>query len=380
MHQLVLVHGVNTRKNGTYDLEVANRDALFKETAWAGTPVNIRNPYWGKWASRFTHDLACLPSKGPKSEAFGLPGALMTTAPTAGAQAQPLSKVAATDFGAAVDAIFVAMVEQAEATGKPLTADQIAKFNAAGAYALDNEKTPPAWATTATSDQALVGELRKRVAPAAPEAFGLIDDIGKAATALADRARNLVSSGVAPIIRDQASPLLARFLGDVFVYLYGSGPNSNRSQIRAEIAKDINAAAADAKPNGDMLVLIGHSLGGVILCDMLGDRASGIDPGVKVDLLVTVGSQPGLFQEMSLLDNVVQGPRKAPHAGAFSSWFNVYDPVDLLSFRCEPIFQDVTDFAFSSVTGMIDAHSSYFKRPRFYARLRERLKSLAILP
>jgi hypothetical protein len=64
MDQLVFVHGVNTRKDGGYDLEVGNRDRLFHETAWAGTPLNIRNAYWGEWAAQFTHDLACLPSKG----------------------------------------------------------------------------------------------------------------------------------------------------------------------------------------------------------------------------------------------------------------------------------------------------------------------------
>jgi hypothetical protein len=82
---------------------------------------------------------------------------------------------------------------------------------------------------------------------------------------------------------------------------------------------------------------------------------------------------------MGLLGTVVQGPQKAPHAHAVDVWWNVYDPVDLLSFRCEPIFQDVRDFEFSSATGLIDAHTSYFKRPRFYARLRQRLKAVGIV-
>jgi hypothetical protein len=377
MHQLVFVHGVNTRKGGNYDLEVENRDTLFKETAWASTPLNIRNSYWGDSAAHFTHDLACLPSKGPKSATFGLLGGMTT--PAAAAKAQPLSTLAATDFGAAVDAIFVAMIEEAEAAGKPLTADQVTKFRAAGDYAVDNAATPPPWATGASSDEVVVAELRKRVAPAAPATFGLGDDIADAAKALADRARNLVSTGIAPMIRDEASPLVARFLGDIFVYLYGDGSPSERNKIRQTVAVDVNAAAAEAKNQGGKLVLIGHSLGGVILCDMLGDPKSGLDPGIKVDLLATVGSQPGLFQEMSLLGTVVEAPQKASHAGAVGVWWNVYDPVDLLSFRCAPIFQDVLDFEFSSATGLIDAHTTYFKRPRFYARLRERLKKIGIV-
>jgi len=161
---------------------------------------------------------------------------------------------------------------------------------------------------------------------------------------IADRARNLVSSGIAPVIRDEASPRFARFLGDIFAYLYDGGTPSKRSSIRQEIAADVNTAAREARSQGGKLVMIGHSLGGVILCDMLSDPASGLDPGLKIDLLATVGSQPGLFQEMSLFGTTVKGPPKAPRPGAVGRWWNVYDPVDLLSFRCAPIFQDVLDF------------------------------------
>jgi hypothetical protein len=158
-----------------------------------------------------------------------------------------------------VDAIFVAMIEEAEAAGKPLTADQISKFSAAGDYAVNNAATPPSWATGASSDQIIVAELRQRVEPTAPATFGLGDDIANAAKALADRARNLVSSGVAPMIRDEASPLVARFLGDIFVYLYDHGSPSRRAKIREVIANNVNAAATDAKSQGGKLVLIGHS-------------------------------------------------------------------------------------------------------------------------
>ena len=376
MHQLVFVHGVNTRKGSNYDLEVENRDILFKMAAWMGTPLNIRNSYWGDSAAHFSHDLACLPSKGPKSVSFGLLGAMT---PSAVAQAKPLGTVAANDFGAAVDAIFVAMIEGAEAARKPLTAEQVAKFRAAGEYAVNNAAAPPVWASNTTSDQEFVAELSKRVAPAGPATFGLGDDIAAAAKVVADRARNLVSSGVAPLIRDGASPLVARFLGDIFVYLYGNGSSSSRTRIRRTISADINAASAEAKNQGGKLVVIGHSLGGVILCDILRDPRSAMDPNIEIDLLVTVGSQPGLFQEMGLLGTQVEAPLKAPPAGRVKSWWNVYDPVDLLSFRCAPMFENVTDFEFSSATGLIDAHTSYFKRPRFFARLRERLNQIGIV-
>ena len=99
----------------------------------------------------------------------------------------------------------------------------------------------------------------------------------------------------------------------------------------------------------------------------------------EVDLFVSVGSQPALFQEMSLFGAAVAAPGKASKPNAVAHWWNVYDPVDLLSFRCEPVFAGVEDFEFSSAAGLIDAHGSYFKRPIFYARLYERLHQIGAM-
>jgi hypothetical protein len=225
MDQLVFVHGVATRKGADYDRQVRNRDTLFRKAAWKGKPVNIRNPYWGDWGAAFSHDLECLPGKGPKAVAFGLGS---NAAPAPASDIQQLAALAKTDFGAAVDAIFVAMMEQAEADGSALTPEQIAQFAAAGDYAMHNAQ----WAEDASFDQTIVDELRKRVAPAGPARFGLGDAIGAAAQDIVDRARNLAARGLAPLIRDGQSPAIAVFLGDVFTYLYGSGGASKRSSIR----------------------------------------------------------------------------------------------------------------------------------------------------
>jgi hypothetical protein len=375
MDQLVFVHGVNTRKEGDYDLEVATRDQLFKEVVWKGAQLEIRNSFWGGAGATFSKDLACLPSKGAKAASFGLLGGI-AAGPTT--KAEPLTAVAENDFGAAVDAIFVAMLEEAQSKREALKPEQIAQFAAAGDYAEANP-TPPDWAKGTTSDDVVVSELRKRVTAVGPAAFGLGDALSRAGKAITDRARNLVSSGIAPVLRDQASPRFARFLGDIFVYLYSGSPDPKRAAIRKILAADLNAAWAAAQAGGGNLIVIGHSLGGVILYDMLRDTTSGLTPGLKVRLLVTVGSQPGLFEEMGLFGSRVEGSTKGEPPKAIENWWNVFDPVDLLSFRCEPIFERVKDFEFSSATGMIDAHSTYFKRPRFHARLRERLKEAGVL-
>ena len=224
-----------------------------------------------------------------------------------------------------------------------------------------------------------MAELRKRLPQEDTASFSLRDALGEAAGQITDRARNLVSSGIAPIIRDQLSPRFAHFLGDIFVYLYGGGLSPKRRIIRELIAEDLNAASQAAHDSGGKLLVVGHSLGGVILYDMLTDPQASLDPALKVDIFVTVGSQPGIFQELSLFTRSTATSAKAQVPNTIARWWNVFDPIDLLSFRCAPIFEGVEDFEFSSTTGIIDAHTTYFKRPRFHARLRERLKDAGIL-
>jgi hypothetical protein len=265
------------------------------------------------------------------------------------------------------------MVEQAEANKRPLDANEIDQFREAGNYALNNPN--PDWAQFQDLDSKFVDELCKRLPEESVSSFSFRSALGRAATDIADRARNLVSRGVAPIIRDKLSPRFAQFLGDIFVYLYGGGQSPKRTAIRELMAKDLNKASRVARDSGGKLIVIGHSLGGVILYDMLTDPQAGLDPALRVDLFVTVGSQPGIFQELSLF---AQDAPTATKASA-ERWWNVFDPGDLLSFRCAPIFEGVEDFEFSSATGIIDAHTTYFKRPRFHARLYERLNRSGIV-
>ena len=54
------------------------------------------------------------------------------------------------------------------------------------------------------------------------------------------------------------------------------------------------------------------------------------------------------------------------------------DELDVLSFRAATLFDGVDDFAFSSGTGILDAHTAYFKRNQFYHRLRVRLEAAGL--
>ena len=95
---------------------------------------------------------------------------------------------------------------------------------------------------------------------AGPCAFGITSVIGDAVSAVTDRVRNA------------ASPAIGLFLGDVFVYLKDGDA---RQKIRTEVGKALTKAHADAKAGKGPLILVGHSMGGVILVDQqqgLGDK------------------------------------------------------------------------------------------------------------
>lgn len=374
MAQLVFVHGVATRQSPAYAREEKMRDDLFRRVSFAAAPsLEIANSFWGHDGAELAFKEASLPRQGQSVQAFSLGGNL-----GGGAQAnagQTLASIASVDFAGAIDALFVGLVEKALAEKRDLTDEEIRLFVEAAAYALQNPK--PFWVKATMSDAEFVDGLREAL-PAAltPVSFGLLDPLKEAAGDLLNRARNMLGVGLTNAFRDELNPAVARFIGDVFVYLKDG---QRRDDIRRTVIGDLVAANARRKP-GESLVAVGHSLGGVILYDLLSDRPDELPASLKVDLLVTVGSQPGLFEELKLftssLPNIPSpGPAKAPRLAEVGDWLNVYDPIDLFGFRAEPMFDGCKDFVFSSVTGLIDAHTAYFKRPQFHQRLAERLKA-----
>ena len=276
--------------------------------------------------------------------------------------------------------LFAAAVEKANSDGVVLDARQISEFKAATKM-LTNEAGAdgqPLKPFSTDNDDAAIDALRG--AMGSEKAFGFGDYLRDAATTVAGKARNLTSTGLVDLFRDNLNPSVGRFLGDIFVYMRSG---ASRTDIRKEITTALLEAWAEANAKSEPLIVIGHSLGGVILYDILSSpKASGLPDDFKVSILVTVGSQVGVFEEFKLYDASLSqfsstAGNRVPALATVGSWMNVFDPVDLLSFRCEPIFEGVDDFSFSSATGLGSAHSAYFLRPSFFARLRERLDALS---
>lgn len=373
MHQVVFVHGVSTRTSAAYDQEEFNRDALFKQVLFKGIPLTIHSPRWG--------DLVPALSNGGESfngaagvSAYSALGGMTVSEP----QGAAIADLATADATTALDAVYATLVDRADLSRENLTPDDIRAFRAVVNAMAGNTQLQIAASAT---DEELIFNIGQFEDTAGYGGIG--DKIKGAVTALADRARNSVSTSLSNAFRDDLNPLVGRFLGDVFTYLKGGGAAGGdvRSEIQSRVAKAVIEAHSAAKKSGDKLVLVGHSLGGVILYDMLSSPGhAGLPASLSVDLFMTVGSQPGFFEELGLFDfKRPAGVASTPGPDAAKVWHNVFDPIDVFGFRATPMFSKAEDYQFDSVTGLLSSHTTYFKRPQFYARARERLQALQVI-
>lgn len=376
---LVFVHGVATRQTPEYQAFVGQRDLLFRRLV-IGTDDEIFDPDWGSNGVNFFHG-GWVPKPGA-NEAFSLGAGL------GAGGASVASRLASIDIGQGVDLALAALLARRMQQQQPLSADELAVFEAAVRYLKaggDRSAFGPN-ETDAQFAQSLKDELSTQLPGAAVQPMGLNDifsAIGDAAKGLTDRIRNTASDAVLRLIREPLSNQMALFLGDIFVYLRyreTDGALGTYNRIFAPIIADLARAVA-ARKVGQKLIVVGHSLGAVILYDLLTDPralqavrdAAGTD--LAIDALVTVGAQPGLFADMGLYRNAT--PDKLPRPACAAAWMNVFDYTDVLSFQCEPFFSGMQDFAFDNLSGALEAHSAYFQRPSFYTRLAVHLGLIA---
>jgi hypothetical protein len=128
--------------------------------------------------------------------------------------------------------------------------------------------------------------------------------------------------------------------GDILLY-QGRGQHI-RSVVRA-------AVRAQTEP----VVLLAHSLGGVVCVDILWQ-----DPTLPVRKLITVGSQSPYFYEIGALQG---GSLEMALPSDFPPWLNIYDQNDLLSFVGSDIFGDrIVDYRVGSGQPFPYAHSAYW--------------------
>ncbi len=397
----IFVHGVNTRRDPGYDAQQQLTTRLFAGhlhgAPLGGKTINAAAanfPYWGDLATPHW-EMKSLP-KG-EIDALGggindnlrpLLAALYDAIPdTAAAGHEPLLTLARHDFESAVDTLVdLALLEGDDPA---VTADfAVAAQAYAAAFRAPNQ--PPTWLAACSSDENFLAQFlfnAQAAATDAPQALGVFSAIGNAmatgvgklkqavagagATVL-DRAGDYASTKVLGWARNSLNENLGRFFGDVFYYMDGRGDQAQPGVIPRRVLGEWDAALA-AAPAGEPLVIVGHSLGGVISYDLL----SHFRPDLQVDLLVTVGSQVSHFEEIKLFkESQVGSDGLIPRPANIARWLNVYDSVDIFSYACERVFQGVTDYHYDTHTYVVKAHSAYFKQARFYERLRARIDGL----
>jgi hypothetical protein len=386
---LVFVHGVNVRRDDDYDRNVAARDSMFRRFAAAAfvddpSTLSILNPFWGGEAAKFRWNHASLPTGA--EETFGGEDAasiLLADVPE-GALAHKsrilLETARQADLERAVDVLWTV----SSTVGKPKSSDDLARLAVrALGYARANQH--PDWLTDVSTDEefveTLTGKLNDEDTGAADvEQFGLPevrDRLYEGLTRFVQLPGNLSSRAIFAVSRTWLHKMIATFLGDVLVYINTRGTPANPGEIVTPVLEDLEQATAIRKKTGEPLIVVAHSMGGNIMYDIL----SWFRPKLEVDVLVTVGSQVSVLEELKLFgvrrDDVPDPnePQKArmPKPDGLDKGINVFDANDALSFAMAGVFQNVVDHPWDTGSGLLLAHISYFNRPSFQDRLGARI-------
>jgi hypothetical protein len=179
---------------------------------------------------------------------------------------------------------------------------------------------------------------------------------GRAAAVLGRLALRVTTQPVLNAWRGSITTGSAPFVGDILRY-----------QARGEALRELLRARIAQEP--EPTVVIGHSLGGIALVDLLALSAARGEPVPDVRLLVTVGSQAPFLYEMGALTALAPGEGLPP---GFPRWLNIFDRQDILAFLAEPVFPGdarVSDHEVSSGQPFIPCHSAYFKLDSVYDRI-----------
>lgn len=405
------------------------RHVVFADRVTAANGLAVFSPYWGNLGVTFARNLASLPQAAVQALAVGQPEAApLLEAVSANLDAEllqqpgigqaPLLTMARTrTLASAVDMLF------AGAANAPLppmlfdteqvdrTLPEVAHFAAAAErYAAANPH--PAWLAGVTDDETLLNQLVAEVAafeasmgtgsaggpvadsPPAIQALGFGDGLkawlDNGVTAVRGGVNRVVDNTTGAVgglatqgvregylwfsgyVRPFASEMVGRFAGDVFTYL------ENRQPIVDLVLADIDRALAARRAGDEEIYLVGHSFGGIILYDIL----TRFRPTLPCDLYVTVGSQVALFAEMGRLADketisAAFGAGDAaviPRPKAAKRWINIFDPTDPFGFGTRGVYGGAHDFQFETDALPIVSHAAYFSTPRFYARLKERVR------
>ncbi|MFJ3519797.1 hypothetical protein [Streptomyces sp. NPDC090131] len=388
---VVFVHGV-----GNHDKENAKKTQRFQRKLFSQFLLPVINavprdnavllPWWGKEGAvpRWGH--ACRPGL---TESLGAADGTSVTQllaaaelPRSGRTNDVVLDTARDSLADAVDLLYSAIdidfcsddeLDELAALAVPLAAycELHPRF----------DRADPFWEGVG-DDPSLIGAFVDAGRESGPrrERLGAGETLGQAGEWLDSTARKLQKALVGTPTRLSSGGLrrltddrVQAFLGDVFKYLALRGTPKRPGRIVKIVLGDLRAAGVGA-PQGEPLVVVAHSMGG----DIVYDIASYFDPELVIDVLVTVGSQVGLFAEFSAFRGVphdlpTKDRRKVPARANIRTWINVVDRSDILCYSAEPVFEGAKDVQYES--GALWAHAAYFKQPNFYSRIAKHVQA-----
>jgi hypothetical protein len=167
-------------------------------------------------------------------------------------------------------------------------------------------------------------------------------------------------------LRSNIMQVATSYVGDVMMYLA-------RAAALRQFVHNTVIQACRLRP-AEPLVIIAHSLGGVIAYDYAADPAFVDRP--QIDLLVTLGSQVALFAEYGLFQGSTSPAESGPlaHRPVYQEprlcgrWLNFYDPADFLSFPIGRVFPGAAegDQACPAGKPFPASHSAYWENNQLY--------------
>jgi hypothetical protein len=413
---LVFVHGVNVRRDPAdpepYDREERDRTARLK-TAFIGRPgvrnVHVLNPYWGDLGVTFAAGLSTIPVEGQRQFLGGegdeaaqvlavLPeGAVevWTRNPPSAAPLAALARECSLE-----DAIDTLLAFSSTAAESSEAAAVMAAFGSkAVAYAAAHRSQSLPWLRLTSDDDQFLRDLYDAVqdweppggsgdasihTPPEEESLGVGDAWRGLRKALAGAQRGLhrvlMDRGgdlLRPLVlrrRHAATSLLGRFFGDIFVYFDLRGDHDHPGEIPRRITESLRRASELRTAEDPELYIVAHSMGGNIVYDVITHFA----PEIQCDLLVTVGSQVALFEEMKRYRASRPGSAGTtvlPRPKNVRRWVNIYDLSDILAFSTSPVFDEsIRNYQYDGRTLPLLSHTAYFQRQTFFDRLQVRIE------
>lgn len=201
------------------------------------------------------------------------------------------------------------------------------------------------------------------------------DRLGEAVKRTGD-IKGYVISVVLAEARPPINRIVARFLGDVFVYLKDrEKEDGTPGKIQSLLLAELKALHEIKVATGEPLIVVSHSMGGQLIYDAVTHYLPNTPDfaEITIDFWCAAASQVGYFEEAKLFKvsdpaHKTGDPVPFPDSN-LGHWWNVWDYNDFLSFTVQDIIEGAVDQSFNSGTTLLQAHGAYLKTPSFYRRM-----------